>query len=152
MSNGTGRGTWTATNTLAIDLANTVGTLAINRGGTGSTTLSGLLYGDGAGNIISVANNAADWDQAYSWANAGHTDWDTAYSWGDYHGEHFFSTTTNDPRSGLRRYGLHYFDRKTASSTVMPRAASMPPKRARTAISSIPTTAFRAGSQPRLWA
>ena len=95
MSNGTGRGTWTATNTLAIDLANTVGTLAINRGGTGSTTLSGLLYGDGAGNIISVANNAADWDQAYSWANAGHTNWDTAYSWGDYHGEHFFSTTTN---------------------------------------------------------
>ena len=34
-----------------------VNALAVNQGGTGSSSPSGLLYGDGAGNIVSLQNN-----------------------------------------------------------------------------------------------
>jgi hypothetical protein len=81
MSNGSGRGGWTATNTLQIALTDTTGVLAVDRGGTGSSTPSGLLYGDGAGNITSVTDNS--------------TNWNTAYSWGDHRIEEYFSTTTD---------------------------------------------------------
>jgi hypothetical protein len=69
MSDGSGRGGWIATSSLRINLADTAGTLAVNRGGTGSTSPSGLLYGDGAGNIVTVANNAANWNTAFGWGN-----------------------------------------------------------------------------------
>ncbi len=58
-----------------------INALNVSSGGTGSSTPSGLLYGDGAGNIVSVANNSANWN--------------TAYSWGDHSIANYFSTTTD---------------------------------------------------------
>ncbi len=46
-----------------------VNALSVASGGTGSTSPSGLLYGDGAGNIVSVANNSVNWNTAYSWGD-----------------------------------------------------------------------------------
>ena len=33
---------------------------------------------------IPAGYNYANWDQAHTWTNAGHTNWDTAYGWGDH--------------------------------------------------------------------
>jgi hypothetical protein len=82
--------------------------LAVSEGGTGSTTLSGILLGDGAGNIVSLANNSAVWNStatnvstnsagwdtastAYA-ANGGN--WDTAFGWGNHATYGYFSTTS----------------------------------------------------------
>jgi len=48
----------TATSTLNIALSNTTGTLAVNRGGTGSTSPSNFLFGDGAGGLTSTSTIA----------------------------------------------------------------------------------------------
>ncbi|MCK4539988.1 hypothetical protein KAU09_02425 [Candidatus Parcubacteria bacterium] len=55
--------------------------LAVAYGGTGSTTPSGILLGDGAGNIVSLQNNSNNWN--------------TAYSWGNHSGQGYLSTTSN---------------------------------------------------------
>ncbi|HEY8311138.1 MAG TPA: hypothetical protein VIG47_11310, partial [Gemmatimonadaceae bacterium] len=43
-----------ATSSLGIALSDTTGTLAVNRGGTGSTTLTGILKGNGTGSVLSA--------------------------------------------------------------------------------------------------
>ena len=50
--------TWIATSTLGILLSDTIGTLPVNRGGTGTTTLSGLLQGNGSGAITAITGTA----------------------------------------------------------------------------------------------
>ncbi len=58
-----------------------INAMNVASGGTGSSSPNGLLYGDGMGNIVSVNNNSADWN--------------TAYSWGDHSTANYFSTTTD---------------------------------------------------------
>ncbi|HEV7121410.1 MAG TPA: helix-turn-helix domain-containing protein, partial [Candidatus Paceibacterota bacterium] len=43
-----------ATSSLGIALSDTVGTLSVSRGGTGSTTLTGILKGNGTGSILTA--------------------------------------------------------------------------------------------------
>lgn len=43
--------------------------LSAGYGGTGSSTPSGIMLGDGAGNIVSLANNSSNWDQAFVWGD-----------------------------------------------------------------------------------
>lgn len=97
--------------------------LAVSEGGTGSTSLSGILVGDGAGNIVSLVNNStawnaastaygsngAGWDSASTaytangagWNAAGTAyaangaNWDTAYGWGNHATYGYFSTSTD---------------------------------------------------------
>ncbi len=45
-----------ATNTLNLAISDTTGTLTVNRGGTGASTLSGLLQGNGTGAFTTIAN------------------------------------------------------------------------------------------------
>lgn len=54
--------------------------LEVQYGGTGSSTPTGILVGDGAGNIVSLPNN--------------NTNWNTAFSWGDHALGNYFSTTS----------------------------------------------------------
>lgn len=86
-----------------------INALAVSEGGTGSTTPSGILVGDGAGNIVSLQNNSIAWNSTAStvsansggWdaASAGYAadgaDWNTAYSWGNHATRGYFSTTTD---------------------------------------------------------
>lgn len=67
--------------TIDADTLSLVNALAVSEGGTGSTSPSGFLLGDGAGNIVSAANNS--------------TDWNTAYSWGDHGTQNYFSTSSD---------------------------------------------------------
>jgi len=72
-----------------------------------------------SGSMSTTSNNTANWDQAYTWTNAGHTNWDavyasstnydstynivdtghtnwdTAYSWGDHSTQNYFSTSSS---------------------------------------------------------
>ncbi len=50
----TGRPSWVATSSLNVALSNTTGTLGVGSGGTGATTLTGLLQGNGTGAITAV--------------------------------------------------------------------------------------------------
>jgi len=43
--------------------------VGVGYGGTGSTTLSGLLKGAGTGAVTSVIDNSANWNTAYGWGN-----------------------------------------------------------------------------------
>ncbi len=47
-----------STSTLGIALSDTTGTLAVNRGGTGATTLTGLLVGNGTSPFTAVTTSA----------------------------------------------------------------------------------------------
>ena len=53
---GAGGNAWTqiSTSSLGIALSDTIGTLSVARGGTGSTTLTGLLVGNGAGSLLTA--------------------------------------------------------------------------------------------------
>ena len=82
------------TGSINANILSLVNALAVSEGGTGSTTPSGLLYGDGAGNILSIANNSSNWNTAYSTVNTGSANWDTAFSWGDHSAEYYFATSS----------------------------------------------------------
>ena len=53
---GAGGNAWTqiSTSSLGVALSDTIGTLSVARGGTGSTTLTGLLVGNGTGSLLTA--------------------------------------------------------------------------------------------------
>lgn len=51
----TGRPSWVATSSLGINLSDTRGLLTVSKGGTGSTTLSGILVGNGTSAVNTLA-------------------------------------------------------------------------------------------------
>ena len=57
----TGLPSYVATSTLKFALSDTTGTLAVARGGTGSTTPSNFLFGDGSGSLISTSTIAQNY-------------------------------------------------------------------------------------------
>ncbi len=68
LSDANGNWEYSGTSTLGIALSDTTGLLSVNRGGTGSTTLSGLLKGNGTSGVLTavpgvdyLANNTGDW-------------------------------------------------------------------------------------------
>jgi hypothetical protein len=58
-SNAAGMPTWVSTTSLGIDLSTIAGTLGVAKGGTGATSLTGFVIGNGTNALTSVASSSA---------------------------------------------------------------------------------------------
>lgn len=144
--------TWTtrATSTLGVALSDTAGTLAVSHGGTASTTLGGILTGNGTGVVtsaivsgpLSFSANTLSISQGNASTNGylSSTDWTTfnnkvsssslsaifplAYNSATGVFSSLFSTTTANSFNALQTFGAGYIDNASSTHTAFTQFAN----------------------------